>query len=312
MTQQASCFMKFITLRFFDVNLTAGLTSSASLVKRVKAKLTSTVSERMMPVNKNSSDKFDLISNYLIIDNGKAIAGTCLRIANSKAVPVISEALLSRKQFTLNSINGNAKDDEKTCLDYFYFCLSDEHLIITLDKRSSVTRFETYINWLLSTSESGEDITFVPVVDENRLSLADIKKITIGGKYNIPVNKEETAVERTFASKVIGITDTVLKSLLSDTSDLAELMASDICSADLVIKFSKPRSMSREEYLRKTAGAILKPLEDPDGIRFATNGKKISGSQALKSEEVEVDCDTNGALSEQNVYQTMFRKLKEL
>lgn len=304
--------MKFITLRFFDVNLTAGLTSSASLVKRVKAKLTSTVSERMMPVNKNSSDKFDLISNYLIIDNGKAIAGTCLRIANSKAVPVISEALLSRKQFTLNSINGNAKDDEKTCLDYFYFCLSDEHLIITLDKRSSVTRFETYINWLLSTSESGEDITFVPVVDENRLSLADIKKITIGGKYNIPVNKEETAVERTFASKVIGITDTVLKSLLSDTSDLAELMASDICSADLVIKFSKPRSMSREEYLRKTAGAILKPLEDPDGIRFATNGKKISGSQALKSEEVEVDCDTNGALSEQNVYQTMFRKLKEL
>ena len=304
--------MKFITLRFFDVNLSAGLTSSASLVKRVKAKLTSTVSERMMPVNKNSSDKFDLISNYLIIDNGKAIAGTCLRIANSKAVPVISEALLSRKQFTLNSINENAKDDEKTCLDYFYFCMSDEHLIITLDKRSSVTRFETYINWLLSTSESGEDITFVPVVDENRLSLADIKKITIGGKYNIPVNKEETAVERTFASKVIGITDTVLKSLLSDTSDLAELMASDICSADLVIKFSKPRSMSREEYLRKTAGAILKPLEDPDGIRFATNGKKISGSQALKSEEVEVDCDTNGALSEQNVYQTMFRKLKEL
>lgn len=312
MTQQASCFMKFITLRFFDVNLTAGLTSSASLVKRVKAKLTSTVSERMMPVNKNSSDKFDIISNYLIIDNGKAIAGTCLRIANSKAVPVISEALLSQKQFTLNSINENAKDDEKTCLDYFYFCLSDEHLIITLDKRSSVTRFETYINWLLSTSESGEDITFVPVVDENRLSLADIKKITIGGKYNIPVNKEETAVERTFASKVIGITDTVLKSLLSDTSDLAELMASDICSADLVIKFSKPRSMSREEYLRKTAGAILKPLEDPDGIRFATNGKKISGSQALKSEEVEVDCDTNGALSEQNVYQTMFRKLKKL
>lgn len=304
--------MKFITLRFFDVNLSAGLTSSASLVMRVKAKLTSAVSERMMPVNKNSSDKFDLISNYLIIDNGKAIAGTCLRIANSKAVPVISEELLSQKQFTLNSINENAKDDEKTCLDYFYFCLSDGHLIITLDKRSSVTRFETYINWLLSTSESGEDITFVPVVDENRLSLADIKKITIGGKYNIPVNKEETAIERTFASKVIGITGTVLKSLLSDTSDLSELMASDICSADLVIKFSKPRSMSREEYLRKTAGAILKPLEDPDGIRFATNGKKISGSQALKSEEVEVDCDTNGALSEQNVYQTMFRKLKEL
>lgn len=301
--------MKSITLRFFDVNCSNRLTSSSSLVNRVIGKLSSAASDRMMPVNKNSSDKFDLISNYMNFGNGTAITGTCLRITNSKAVPVINDNILRQSQFPLSSINENAKDDEKTCLDYFYFCLSNEHLI-TLDTRSSMTRFETYINWLLNTSESGENISFSPVIDESKISIADIKKITIGKTCNIPIQNSQGRKDSNIASKVIGITGDVLKSIVSDTSGLDELMNSNICSADLVIKFSKPRSMSKDEYLRKTAGIILKPFEDPDGIKFASKGKKTSGSQILKSENIEVDCDTNGALSEQNVYQAMFKSLK--
>ena len=304
--------MKTITLRFFDVNCSNGLTSSTPLVKRIIGKLNSAASERMMAVNKYSSDKFDLISNYLNFDNGKAITGTCLRITNSKTVPVISEEILKQQQFSLNSINENAKDDEKTCLDYFYFCLSNKYLIITLDTRSSITRFETYINWLLNTSESGEDVSFTPIIDENKMTIADLKKITIGKSFNIPIQNSQEKRESSIVSKVVGITGDVLKSIVSDTSDLKDLLDSNICSADLVIKFSKPRSMSKDEYLRKTAGVILKPLENPDGIKFASKEKKISGSQVLKSEDIEVDCDTNGALSEQNVYRAMFKSLTEL
>lgn len=304
--------MKAITLRFFDVNCSNGLTSSTPLVKRIIGKLNSAASERMMAVNKYSSDKFDLISNYLNFDNGKAITGTYLRITNSKTVPVISEEILKQQQFSLNSINENAKDDEKTCLDYFYFCLSNKYLIITLDTRSSITRFETYINWLLNTSESGEDVSFTPIIDENKMTIADLKKITIGKSFNIPIQNSQEKRESGIVSKVVGITGDVLKSIVSDTSDLKDLLDSNICSADLVIKFSKPRSMSKDDYLRKTAGIILKPLENPDGIKFASKGKKISGSKVLKSEDIEVDCDTNGALSEQNVYRAMFKSLKEL
>lgn len=301
-----------IILRFFDVNCSNRLTSSSSLVNRVIGKLSSVASDRMMPVNKTSSDKFDLISNYLKFDNGKAITGTYLRITNSKGVPVINEEMLRQTQFSLSSINENAKTEEKTCLDYFYFCLSNEYLIIALDKRGSLTRFETYINWLLNTSESGENISFTPVIDESKMSIADIKKITIGKTCNISVPDSQEKQVPSIASKVIGIAGEVLKSIVSDTSGLDELMDSNICSADLIIKFSKPRSMSKDEYKKKTAGVILKSLEDPEGIKFSSKAKQTSGSQILKSEDIDVECDTNGALSEQNVYQKMFKSLNGL
>lgn len=304
--------MKTITLRYFDVNHTDSLTApSTTLVNRIIGKLSSAASNRMMPINKKSSDKHDLISNYLNFDGGKAIAGTYLRITDSKDVPIIKKEILNQQSFSISSINENAADDEKTCLDYFYFCLNDKHLIITLDGRSSIARFETYINWLLSTAESGEDISFIPIVDESKLSIADIKQITVGSSYNVTVSNDKEDDNTNCRTKVLGVANDIIKEFFSDTPDFDDLMKSNICSADLVIKFSKPRIMSKEEYLKKTAGVILKPLEDPDGIKFASKGKKISGSQVLKSEDVEVDSD-NGALSEQNVYLTMFRKIQAL
>lgn len=262
-----------------------------------------------MPINKNASDKYDLISNYMNIGNKTFVAGTCLRIANSKGVPVIKTKVLNQSQFSISAFNENASEDERTCLDYFYFCMSDKHLILTVDGKCNNKRFETYINWLLNTAESGETIDFTPVIDETKLSLADIKKITIGNSYNIPLQDNQSPDVK---STVVSIAGGILKTLLSDSPDLNELMNSNICSADLVIKFSKPRSMSKEEYIRKTAGAILKPMEDPEGIKFASNGKKISGLQAMKTEMIEVDCDENGVPSEQNIHQTMLKKIREL
>lgn len=298
--------MKPITLRFFDVSY-AGLTSS--IVSRILGKLSSAASDRLMPVNKNASDKYDLISNYMNIGNKTFVAGTCLRITNSKGVPVIKTEVLNQSQFSISAFNENASDDEKTCLDYFYFCMSDRHLILTVDGKCNNKRFETYINWLLNTAESGETIDFTPVIDETQLSLADIQKITIGDSYNLHLKDNSDSDVK---STVVSVAGDVLKKIFSDSPNLDELMNSNICSADLVIKFSKPRSMSKEEYIRKTAGAILKPMEDPDGIKFASKGKKVSGTQALRTEVIEVDCDSNGAPSEQNIYQTMLKKIREL
>lgn len=299
--------MKSITLRFFDVSY-AGLTSS-SIVSRILGKLSSAASDRLMLVNKNASDKYDLISNYMNIGNKTFVAGTCLRITNSKGVPVIKTEVLNQSQFSISAFNENASEDERTCLDYFYFCMSDKHLILTVDGKCNNKRFETYINWLLNTAESGETIDFTPVIDETKLSLADIKRITIGNSYNIPLQDNQGLDVK---STVVSIASGILKNLLSDSPDLDELMSSNICSADLVIKFSKPRSMSKDEYIRKTAGAILKPMDDPEGIKFASNGKKISGLQAMKTEVIEVDCDENGVPSEQNIHQTMLKKIREL
>ena len=299
--------MKSITFRYFEVDY-SGLTASTSLVGRLINKLSSAASDRMMPLNKVESDKSDLISDFENVGKGKMIAGTCLRIVNSKDVPIITEDMLKQNQFKVSSINPHAKDKEKTCLDYFYFCLSDDKLIVTLDARSGISRFETYINWILSTKDSGESINFTPTVDEEQITASDIKKITIDNAFNLEVG-EKVEEKPGFKAKLYSLSDDVLKTLFSDTDSFKELMDANICSANLIIKFSKPKSMDEEEYKRKTAGTILKHLDNPDGIRFQANGKKIKGSQILKTEVVEVDCDENGVVSEQAVYQQMIKKL---
>ena len=107
----------------------------------------------------------------------------------------------------------------------------------------------------------------------------------------------------------MSIKEAILKKLFQETDSLKELMNADICSADLVIKFSKPKGMSEDEYKRKTIGALLKPIEDPDTVKLSTKGKKIQGSHVLKTEIVTVDNDDNGAVSEQEIYQKMVQKL---
>lgn len=300
--------MKSVTFRYFDVHY-VGLTSSSSLVQRLIAKLTSSAASRLMPINKNESDKSDVISDFLNVRNGKALAGTSIRIVNSRDVPIITEDMLNQTQFKVSSINLNAKEKEKTCLDYFFFCLSDTKLIVTLDSRTSINRFETYVNWLLNTTESGETISFTPTVDGEAISAADLKKITINNATEILTTDEDSA-ENSVKSRMVNLKDSVLKKLFSETDSLKELMDADICSANLVITFSKPRGMSDDEYRRKTAGAILKPLEDPDSVKFQTKGKRIKGSDVLKTETILVD-DDNGAVSEQEIYKTMVQKLNQ-
>lgn len=298
--------MKSVTFRYFDVHY-VGLTSASSLVQRLISKLTSSAASRMMPINKNESDKSDVISDFSNVGKGRALAGTSIRIVNSRDVPIITEDMLKQNQFKVSSINMNAKDEEKTCLDYFYFCLSDSKLIVTLDSRTSINRFETYVNWILNTKDSGETISFTPTIDTEAISAADLKKITISNTTDVLTTGEDSP-DNSVRSKMVNLKDSVLKKLFSESDSLKELMDADICSANLVITFSKPRGMSEDEYRRKTAGAILKPLEDPDSVKFQTKGKKIKGSDVLKTETILVE-DDNGAVSEQEIYQKMVQKM---
>ena len=96
--------MKSITFRYYDVDYT-GLTSSTSLVGRMIGKLSSTASDRLMPLNKVESDKSDLISDFDNVNNGKMLAGTYLRIVNSKEVPIITEDMLKQNQFKVSTIS---------------------------------------------------------------------------------------------------------------------------------------------------------------------------------------------------------------
>ena len=301
---------KKITFRFFDVDY-SGLTSSSLLVDRLHKKLTSSAKDRMMPINKQESDKSDLISDYERVKNKQIIAGTFLRVVNSREAPIITDEMLEKEQIKVSSINGTSESNEKTktCVEYFYFCLSDKKLIVTMDSRSTISRFQTYINWILGTSESDESIVFTPMVDSTAISAADIKKITIGESFTVSETGAESKVE--LQSKIVDIKDVVLGALFSETESLKDLMDANICSANLVIKFSKPRGMDRDEYRMKTAAALLKPLANPEQVSFQSNGKNIKGSQVLKTETFDIECDDNGAILEQAIYQELRRQISK-
>lgn len=301
--------MKTLTLRYFDVSC-ASLTSEKSLVQKLIGKLTSIASSRMMLLSsKNESSKSDLISDFLSVKQGKCIiAGTYLRIANSSEIPIITEDMLKQNQFKVSTINRNASDDEKTCLDYFYFCMSDDKLIVTLDSRATISRMETYVNWLLNTKESGEIISFTPVIDKTTVSAADLKQITINNGSSILI-EDNDLTEDNKESAVIRLTKHVLRKLFNETDSLEELIKANICYAQLVIKFSKPRSMKAEEYKRKTIGAALKPIGDFENVKLQTNGKRLKGTEVLKTEMIEVD-DSEGDISEQEVYRKMIQRVE--
>ncbi|MBO5919673.1 MAG: hypothetical protein J6Q34_04200 [Bacteroidales bacterium] len=301
--------MKNITFRYFTVDYTAGLTSSDSLVMRLIGKLNSSASDRLMPINKQESDKSDLISDFYNVGKGKMITGTCLRIVNSKEVPIITEEMLKQEQFKVSTINPNAKEKEKTCLDYFFFCLSNDQLIVTLDQRISISRFETYLNWLLNTKETGEIISFAPVIDAEKIAVSDIKSIKFNTTHDLIQSNDVISEDLGIKSRLITVTQDLLKQILSNTDTLEELMNENICSADLVVKFSRPRKMTKEAYREKTAGLLLKSLDNQDCITFQAKDKKVKGSAVLKTEAVDVDCDDNGAISEQSVYQELIKRM---
>lgn len=300
--------MKPVILRYFDVTCPT-LTSENSLVERLISKLKSSASSRMMPLNRLESKKSDLISDFLVTTHGKKlIAGTYLRIANSTEVPIITEEMLKQDQFKVSTINKNAGSHEKTCLDYFYFCMSDDKLIVTLDSRATINRIETYINWLLNTKGSDDMVSFRPIVDGTTVSAADLKQITIFNNSSILIGGSEPLAEQQ-ESSVINIAKGAIMKLFNDADNLENLFEENICSAKLVIKFTKPRNMDLEEYKRKTIGASLKPIADTDTIKIQTNSKKMKGSDVLKTETIDVD-DDRGIINEQEVYLKMIQRLK--
>lgn len=67
--------------------------------------------------------------------------------------------------------------------------------------------------------------------------------------------------------------------------------------------------MSVEEYKLRTTGTSLKQIEDPENIKIQTNGKKLKGSDVLKTETIDVE-EEGGAISEQEIYQKMIQKIR--
>ncbi|HCM5308957.1 TPA: hypothetical protein N3N85_005401, partial [Klebsiella pneumoniae] len=65
----------------------------------------------------------------------------------------------------------------------------------------------------------------------------------------------------------------IIRNSMSDTEQLNDIALSQMISAELLIKFKKPRKMTDDEYER-VLGAYLKPVSDLDNVSFKRKDNK--------------------------------------
>lgn len=122
--------------------------------------------------------------------------------------------------------------------------------------------------------------------------------------------KKEEKIEN--AIKVFKCAEDLLKKIVEEIPDFQQMLDNKILSAQLLVKFTKPRKMEEEDY-EKLLGAYMKPISDADGVTFKLkNGKKITGSNILRTKNVEIEMIDDVRISEPALIQEMEEFLREL
>ena len=264
----------------------------------------SKANERRMRLNtKDESREEDLICDYEISEG--VIFGTLLRIKSSDNIPEIPEEVFEENIIHLEQLRDLDVNSSLFYKDHYYFLLNDKFLIVTLRGNITITHFQTYTNWLLETIRFNTLFEITPIVKEKSIFLSDLRSI----KIEDPVRKEEDSFNLT-ETKTISFK--LLTEMFRDVYSLDEVKASEIISAELLLKFNKPKKMKEEEY-QNYFGALLKPVSDLENVTFyPKKGKPIKGDEIEEMREFKIETTDSGKISEPELKQAMEKYLREL
>ena len=264
----------------------------------------SKANERRMRLNtKDESREEDLICDYEISEG--VIFGTLLRIKSSDNIPEIPEEVFEENIIHLEQLRDLDVNSSLFYKDHYYFLLNDKFLIVTLRGNITITHFQTYTNWLLESIRFNTLFEITPIVKEKSIFLSDLRSI----KIEDPVRKEEDSFNLT-ETKTISFK--LLTEMFRDVYSLDEVKASEIISAELLLKFNKPKKMKEEEY-QNYFGALLKPVSDLENVTFyPKKGKPIKGDEIEEMREFKIETTDSGKISEPELKQAMEKYLREL
>ena len=271
----------------------------------------SIANDRRMLLNaKDPAKEEDLICDY-DIQNNKLVSGAMLRIRPSDEVMNLPDVLFNEPKIVLHELGNIEVDTEIIYKDHYYFMMNHQYLVTTLPGNYSVVRFQTYINWLLGTVRGSKLYEFTPKITlQPNLKIYDLKKIRV---TDPAIND---FIEGKGKSDAITTIKTLpyqlLKKFVNDVSSLDETTLAEVVSAELLLKFSKPKTMSTEEYQR-SLGAFMKPIADTDHIAiYPKKGKPINGQDVLEIREVQIETTDSGKISEKELMQEMEKYLIDL
>lgn len=303
---------KKITLRaFLFAKESTLMTPLDDILGSVKKCLESTVAEnREMQLNQEDETReSDLLSGYEIQENN--IFATMMRIAPGADDTHIDETLMKKKSFSVGEMKRSSTTDSAIYKSHYYICFNNNYLVTNLPRTTSISRVETYLNWLLKSHK----YSIVPVVIPTpNLTLADVNTITF--KPYAASKKNPHEGQSDVKSKWVALADSVLAKipelLFGESESLPDIEWKSVISAELILKIKDQSKIKNEEF-QKIFGSLLKPVSEADQIVLKNRkGESIKGSEILKTKPVEIEMTENKFLVEPNLHQEMARFLDEL
>lgn len=300
--------MKSIRLRAFRIGNNDLTKTKSDLFEILRKKLIGSKAEsRRMQLNlEDIKREEDLISDFN--ESKNFISGVVLRITHSEDVPNIPDDFLQYEKITLNELERIESGTSIIYKEHYYFLVNDEYLITNLQSNLPIKRFQVYINWFLEEERDGKIFEITPIIiPQSETKLSEIKKIIVKDSSVNTTKDQQSAGNKKFILPL-----RILKDLVSDVKSLDEIIENNIISAELFIKFTKPRKMSEDEY-QKLMGAYMKPISETDDVSFATKKNGIiKGSEILKTKVVDIELTETKKINEPHLFLEMEKFLSEL
>ncbi|SMP09051.1 hypothetical protein [Chryseobacterium profundimaris] len=298
---------KTVYLRAFRIENSDISQRTVNVKELLEAKMESTtVDARRMLLNNNDNEE-DLICDYELSNH--FVFAAILRIKPRGDVPNIPDNLFNDNRFLISELDELEIDSSLVYKDHYYFFMNNEYLVTNLSRNTNITRLQTYINHLLEDERDGTLYEFTPLIQEApEYKLKDLEKIKIQDP-NINIIEDSADGEE---SQTRSLSLSMLTDLLSSVRDIDSHRLDQVVSAELLLKFKKPRDMSSDDYQR-VLGAYMKPISDTENVTFyPKKGSPVKGSDILTTKQVDIDLTQSGKLSEQHLKQEMERFLREL
>lgn len=307
---------RVIKLRAFRIENKEIDKKNSGLLPILTGKLDKTkVKDRLMLLNVDDPKKEeDFISDFQAIGSN-FLAGAMIRIMETSETPSIPDSLFNEQKIVISDLDSLDIGNAKVYKDHYYFLLNNNYVITNLAGNSTITRFQTYLNWLLVNERGDNLFEFTPCMTfREDISIKELKNIKIQDPINIqnPINKDKTKTEEVSTRKIFEVSKDYIYDLFRDVKSLDNIALEKIISAELLIKFKKSKDVSKEEY-QKILGAYLKPISDTENVTFIPkSGKPINSSEILSTKTVKIEVTESNKISEPQLFQEMEKYLNEI
>ncbi|KGQ48584.1 MULTISPECIES: hypothetical protein [Pasteurellaceae] len=293
--------------------------------------------KRCLILNPEDNNKEqDLISDYSCNGKSQSIFCTLLRMKLGNGVQHITDDLLNSHKFSLTELKERSIKAAGIYQRHYYFSILGDYLVTgAMPLNQTIKQLQTYLSWLLE----DETLELTPMIEPPKeCKLSDLTSATFKDpdfdlndnpneatksesvfsdddeqvSHPVTPNQEVTETKTSWLNRKV--IQRILPQIMQESLNLKEIDdLAKIVSAQLVVKFSKPRKMAQEDY-EKILGATLKPISDIENVQFKTKDKKrmIKGKDLLKSKIVKISKTESGHLVEEELKQSMACYLREI